>query len=107
MGALWVSETDAEGRPRVVEGTAVVFAGIESAAETPGGESPFERLLLRELSAAGCAPGDVEVCVGDGAEWIRRVVTDVTDPAILSRYGTSSRGHRKWTRECGHLDGLI
>ena len=76
VGALWVSETDAEGRPRVVEGTAVVFAGIESAAETPGEESPFERRLLREMAAAGCAPGDVEVCVGDGAEWIRRVFDD-------------------------------
>ena len=55
-GALWVSETDAQGRPRVVAGAAVLFAGIESAAETPGEESPFERLLLRELAAAGCAP---------------------------------------------------
>ena len=52
VGALWVSETDAEGRPRMVEGAAVLFAGIES------------------------APGDVEVCVGDGAEWIRRVFDD-------------------------------
>ena len=76
VGALWVSEPDPEGRPRMVEGTAVPFAGIESAAETPGGESPFERRLLRELAAAGCAPGDVEVCVGDGAEWIRRVFDD-------------------------------
>ena len=76
VGALWVSETDAEGRPRMVEGAAVLFAGIESAAETPGEESPFERRLLRELAAAGCAPGDVEVCVGDGAEWIRRVFDD-------------------------------
>ena len=52
VGALWVSETDAEGRPRMVEGAAVLFAGIES------------------------APGDVEVCVGDGAEWVRRVFGD-------------------------------
>ena len=76
VGALWVSETDAQGRPRMVAGTAVLFAGIESAAETPGEESPFERRLLRELAAAGCAPQDVEVCVGDGAEWIRRVFDD-------------------------------
>ena len=76
VGALWVSETDAEGRPRMVEGTEVLLAAIESAAETPGEESPFERRLLRELAAAGCAPRDVEVCVGDGAEWIRRVFDD-------------------------------
>ena len=76
VGALWVSETDAQGRPRMVAGTAVLFAGIESAAETPGEESPFERRLLRELAAAGCAPRDVDVCVGDGAEWIRRVFDD-------------------------------
>ena len=76
VGAPWVSEPDPEGRPRMVEGTAVLFAGIESAAETPGEESPFERRLLRELAASGCAPGDVEACVGDGAEWIRRVFDD-------------------------------
>ena len=76
VGVLWVSETDDEGRPRMVEGAAVLFAGIESAAETPGEESPFERRLLRELAAAGCAPQDVDVCVGDGAEWIRRLFDD-------------------------------
>ena len=76
VGVLWVSETDEAGRPRMVEGAAVLFAGIESAAETPGEESPFERRLLRELAAAGCAPRDVEVCVGDGAGWIRRVFDD-------------------------------
>ena len=76
VGALWVSEKDPEGRPRMVEGTAVLFAGIESAAETPGEESPFERRLLRELAAAGCEPQDVDVCVGDGAGWIRRIFDD-------------------------------
>ena len=60
----------------MVEGAGVLFAAIESAAETPGRESPFERRLLRELAAAGCGPGDVDVCVGDGAEWIRRVFDD-------------------------------
>ena len=82
VGALWVSETDAEGRPRMVAGTAVLFAGIESAAETPGEESPFERRLLRELAAAGCEPRDVEVCVGDGAEWIRRMFDDWFPDAV-------------------------
>ena len=76
VGVLWVSETDDEGRPRMVKGAAVLFGGIESAAETPGEESAFERRLLRELAAAGCAPQDVDVCVGDGAEWIRRLFDD-------------------------------
>ncbi len=82
VGVLWVSETDDEGRPRMVEGAAVLFAGIESAAETPGEESPFERRLLRELAAAGCAPQDVDVCVGDGAEWIRRLFDDWFPDAV-------------------------
>ena len=82
VGVLWVSETDGEGRPRTVEGAAVLFTGIESAAETPGRESPFERRLLRELAAAGCAPRDVDVCVGDGAEWIRRLFDDWFPDAV-------------------------
>ena len=64
---MWVSETDDEWRARMVEGAAVLFGGIESAAEKPGKESPFER-PLRELTAAGCAPQDVDVCVG--AVWL-------------------------------------
>ena len=32
--------------------------------------------MRRELAAAGCAPQDVDVCVGDGAEWIRRMFDD-------------------------------
>ena len=42
----------------MVEGTAVLFGGIESAAETPGEKSPFERLLLRELAAAAKCQAD-------------------------------------------------
>ena len=82
VGVLWVSETDDQGRPRMVEGAAVLFAGIESAAETPGEESAFERRLLRELATAGCAPQDVDVCVGDGAEWIRRLFDDWFPDAV-------------------------
>ena len=82
VGVPWVSETDGKGRPRLGEGTAVLFAGIESAAETPGEESPFERRLLRELAAAGCAPQDVDVCIGDGAEWIRRQFDDWFPDAV-------------------------
>ena len=59
VGALWVSERDGGGRPRTVPGSVVLFAAVESAAETPGGESEFERRLLRELAAAGHAPEDV------------------------------------------------
>ena len=76
VGALWVSERDERGRPRAVEGTTVLFAAVESAAETPGEESPFERRMLRELAAAGWAPEDVGLCLGDGAEWIRRMFDD-------------------------------
>ena len=54
----------------------MLFAAIESAAETPGEESPFERRMLRELAAAGWAPEDVGLCLGDGAEWIRRMFDD-------------------------------
>ena len=76
VGALWVSERDERGRPRAVGGATVLFATIESAAETPGGESPFERRMLRELEAAGWAPEDVGLCLGDGAERIRRMFDD-------------------------------
>ncbi len=31
------------------------------------------RRLLRELAAAGYGPEDVGVCIGDGAEWLRRL----------------------------------
>ena len=105
VGALWVLETDAEGRPRAVKGASVLFAGIESAAETPGEESPFERRLLNELAAAGCAPGDVDVCVGDGAEWIRRVFDDWFPDAekVVDYYHAAER---LWTAaRARHGDG--
>ena len=76
VGALWVSERDGAGRPRTVPGSVVLFAAVESAAETPGGESEFERRLLRELAAAGWAPEDVGFAVGDGAGWVRRLFDD-------------------------------
>ena len=76
VGALWVSERDGGGRPRTVPGSVVLFAAVESAAETPGGESEFERRLLRELAAAGHAPEDVGFAVGDGAGWVRRLFDD-------------------------------
>ncbi len=76
VGALWVSERDGAGRPRTVPGSVVLFAAVESAAETPGGESEFERRLLRELAAAGWAPEDVGFAVGDGAGRVRRLFDD-------------------------------
>ena len=76
VGALRVSERDGGGRPRTVPGSVVLFAAVESAAETPGGESEFERRLLRELAAAGWAPEDVGFAVGDGAGWVRRLFDD-------------------------------
>ena len=76
VGALRVSERDGAGRPRTVPGSVVLFAAVESAAETPGGESEFERRLLRELAAAGHAPEDVGFAVGDGAGWVRRLFDD-------------------------------
>ena len=76
VGALWVSETDAEGRPRMVAGTAVLFAGIESAAETPGEESPFERRPLRANWQRRAASRGRR-----GLRWRRRGV----DPADVRR----------------------
>ena len=87
VGVLWVSETDDEGRAHGRRRGGSV-RGIESAAETPGEESPFERRLLRELAAAGCAPQDMDVCDGDGAEWIRRCST--TGSRTPTRSSTST-----------------
>ncbi len=75
VGALRVLERDGAGRPRTVPGSVVLFAAVENAAETPGGESEFERRLLREL-AAGHAPEDVGFAVGDGAGRVRRLFDD-------------------------------
>ena len=67
VGVLWVSETDGEGRPRTVEGATALFTGIESAAETPGRESPLCGMLkagrlddvLADLRRRG---GEAEEC---------------------------------------------
>ena len=63
---------DGRGGPltRVAEARGGICRHREPA-ETPGGELPFERRLLREMAEAGCTPGDVGVCVGDSAEWLR------------------------------------
>ena len=40
------------------------------------------RRLLRELAAAGHAPDDVGVCIGDGAAWLRRLYDDWFPDAV-------------------------
>ena len=73
VGAPWLLEPDGEGGMRTADGSVRYFAGVESAEDDAGGDSPVARRLLRELAAAGHAPDDVGVCIGDGAEWLRRL----------------------------------
>lgn len=40
------------------------------------------RRLLRELAAAGFAPDDVGVCIGDGAAWLRRLYAEWFPKAV-------------------------
>ena len=56
-----------------MDGSVRYFAAVESAEDDDEGDSPVARRLLRELAAAGYAPEDVGVCIGDGAEWLRRL----------------------------------
>ena len=82
VGALWLLEPDGEAVcarwttpcERVAQRRA--FAGVESTADDAAGDSPVARRLLRELAAAGYAPDDVRVCIGDGAAWLRRLFDD-------------------------------
>ena len=73
VGALWLLEPDGEGGRRTAPGSVRYFAAVESAEDDAGGDSPVARRLLREPAAAGRAPEDVGVCIGDGAEWLRRL----------------------------------
>ena len=73
VGALWLLEPDGEGGRRTADGSVRYFAAVESAEDDAEGDSPVARRLLRELAAAGHAPEDVGVCIGDGAEWLRRL----------------------------------
>ena len=61
------------GAPRC---TQRAFAAVESAADDAEGDSPVARRLLRELAALGYAPDDVGVCLGDGADWLRRLYAE-------------------------------
>ena len=73
VGALWRLEPDGEGGLRTADGSVRYFAGVESTEDDAEGDSPVARRLLRELAAAGYAPGDVGLCIGDGAAWLRRL----------------------------------
>ena len=55
---------------------------MESAADDAEGASPVARRLLRELAAAGYAPVDVGLCIGDGAEWLRRLYAEWFPDAV-------------------------
>ena len=121
VGALWRMEPDGEGGTRPVEGSARYFAAVESAADDAGGDSPVARRLLRELADAGHAPEDVGVCVGDGAEWLRRLFDEwfpnaahVVDffhaaeylwAAANARHGPGTKRARRWARKlCRQLE---
>ena len=117
VGALWVLEPDGEGGLCTADGSVRYFAGVESTADDDGGDSPVARRLLRELAAAGHAPGDVGVCIGDGAAWLRRLFDEWFPDAVSiidffhaseyvwaaagARYGPGTDPARHWaTRLC-------
>ena len=120
VGALWVAEPDGKGGRRTVDGSVRYFAAVESAADDAQGDSPVARRLLRELAAAGYAPDDVGVCIGDGAAWLRRLYAEwfpnavaVVDffhaaeylwAAARARYGPESDLAKRWAvRLCREL----
>ena len=118
VGALWRLEPDGEGGRRTAEGSVRTrcvqraFAAVESAEDDEEGDSPVARRLLRELAAAGHAPGDVGVCIGDGAEWLRRLFGEWFPEAVAivdffhaaeylwaaagARYGPGSDLAKRW-----------
>ena len=128
VGALWVLEPDGEGGLCTADGSVRYFAGVESTADDDEGDSPVARRLLRELAAAGHAPGDVGVCIGDGAAWLRRLFDEWFPDAVSiidfiaaaggahaseyvwaaagARYGPGTDPARHWaTRLCRLLGG--
>ena len=121
VGALWVTEPDGAGGRRTVDGSVRYFAAVESAADDDNGDSPVARRLLRELAAAGFAPEDVGVCVGDGAAWLRRLYAEWFPNAVVivdffhaaeyvwaaarARYGPESDLAKRWAvRLCRQLE---
>ena len=117
VGALWRLEPDGEGGMRTADGSVRYFAGVESTEDDAEGDSPVARRLLRELAAAGHAPDDVGVCIGDGAAWLRRLFDEwfpnalpIVDffhaseylwAAAGARYGPGTDLAKRWaTRLC-------
>ena len=117
VGALWLLEPDGEGGLRTVDDSVRYFAGVESTADDGAGDSPVARRLLRELAAAGYAPDDVGVCIGDGAAWLRRLFDEWFPNAVSiidffhaaeylwaaagARYGPGTDLAKRWaTRLC-------
>lgn len=112
VGALWVTAPDGAGGRRTVDGSVRYFAAVESAADDGRGDSPVARRLLRELAAAGFAPDDVGVCIGDGAAWLRRLYAEWFPNAVAivdffhaaeyiwaaarARYGPESDLAKRW-----------
>lgn len=119
VGALWLTEPDGEGGRRTVDGSVRYFAAVESAADDAQGDSPVARRLLRELAAAGHAPGDVGVCIGDGAAWLRRLFGEWFPDAVQivdffhaaeylwaaagARYGPGTDLARRWAAKLCRL----
>ena len=107
-----MTEPDGKGGRRTVDGSVRYFAAVESAADDDGGDSPVARRLLRELAAAGWAPEDVGVCIGDGAAWLRRLYAEWFPDAVAvvdffhaaeylwaaarARYGPESDLAKRW-----------
>ena len=75
----------------------VNFGGVESTQDDAGGDSPGARRLLRELAAAGHSPEDVGVCIGAGAEWLRRLFDEV----VPERAADRRLQRRRRRRPCG------
>ena len=119
VGVLWLLEPDGKGGLRTADGSVRYFAGVESTADDADGDSPVARRLLRELAAAGYAPDDVGVCIGDGAAWLRRLFDEwfpnavpVVDffhaaeylwAAAGARYGPGTDLAKRWAKRLCRL----
>ena len=118
MGALlWLTEPDAKGGRRTVpDSVRRVVRNAPSPRSRARRTTPRAarrwRRLLRELAALGYAPDDVGVCLGDGADWLRRLYAEwfpgavrIVDffhaaeylwAAARARYGPYSDLARRW-----------
>ena len=119
VGVPWLLGPDAKGGLRTADGPVRYFAGVESTADDADGDSPVARRLLRELAAAGYAPDDVGVCIGDGAAWLRRLFDEwfpnavpVVDffhaaeypwAAAGARYGPGADLAKRWAKRLCRL----